>query len=104
MSWIVLVASGFFEAIWALALGRSQGFTRLGPSIVFVAALVASMAGLAFAMRHLPVATSYAVWTGIGAAVTVTVSMITGAEPASAMRIIFLAMIIGGVIGLRFAV
>ncbi|CBL56347.1 DMT family transporter [Propionibacterium freudenreichii] len=102
MSWIVLVVSGFLEAVWALALGRSHGFTRLVPTVVFALALVASMAGLAFAMRRLPVGTSYAVWTGIGAALTVTISMLTGQEPVSAMRIVFLAMIVGGVVGLKF--
>lgn len=102
MSWLVLIASGVLEAVWALALGRSQGFSRVGPTIVFVVALIASMSGLALAMRHLPVGTSYAVWTAIGALLTVTVSMITGQEPVSALRVIFLAMIVGGVMGLKF--
>ncbi len=68
MAWIVLVLSGVLEAVWATALGRSDGFSKLGPSVVFGVALILSMAGLAFAMRSLPIGTSYAVWVGIGAA------------------------------------
>lgn len=101
MSWIVLIVSGIFEAVWAIALDRSDGFTRLAPSLVFGVALVVSMGGLAFAMRELPVGTSYAVWVGIGASLTVVYSMTTGLEPVSALKIAFLAMIIGGVIGLK---
>ena len=70
MSWIVLVLSGVLEAVWATALGRSEGFTRLAPTVVFLVALAASMVGLAYAMRGLPVGTAYAVWVGIGAALT----------------------------------
>lgn len=101
MSWFVLVLSGVLEAVWATALGKSEGFTRLGPSIVFGAALVASMAGLAFAMRTLPIGTSYAVWVGIGAVLTVVYAMISGTESVSPLKIAFLIMIIGGVIGLK---
>ncbi|WP_259905838.1 DMT family transporter [Dietzia cinnamea] len=89
------------EAVWATAMGRSEGFTRLWPTVVFGLALVVSMAGLAYAMRELPVGTAYAVWVGIGASLTVVYAMATGAEPASAMKVLFLAMIIGGVVGLK---
>ena len=101
MSWFVLVLSGILEAVWATALGKSEGFSRLGPSLVFASALVASMAGLAYAMRTLPVGTAYAVWVGIGAALTVIYAMATGTEPASLLKIVFLAMIVGGVVGLK---
>jgi quaternary ammonium compound-resistance protein SugE len=101
MSWIVLVLSGVLEAVWATALGRTEGFTRLGPSVVFVSALVASMAGLAYAMRTLPIGTAYAVWVGIGAVGTVAYAMASGTESVSVPKIIFLIMIIGGVIGLK---
>jgi quaternary ammonium compound-resistance protein SugE len=101
MSWAVLVVSGVLEAVWATALGRSSGFSRLVPSIVFVIALVLSMAGLAFAMRELPVGTSYAVWVGIGAALTVLYEMATGQSQVSAMRVLLVAGIVGCVIGLR---
>lgn len=101
MSWFILVISGILEAVWATALGRSEGFTRLGPSVVFGVALVASMGGLAYAMRELPVGTSYAVWVGIGAALTVTYAMATGSEPASLVKILLVLGIVGCVIGLK---
>jgi quaternary ammonium compound-resistance protein SugE len=101
MSWIVLAISGVLEAVWATAMGLSEGFSRVTPTIVFVIGLVLSMAGLAFAMRDLPTGTAYAVWVGIGASVTVIYAMATGTEPVSAMKVLFLALIIGGVIGLK---
>ncbi len=101
MSWFGRVLSGILEAVWATALGRSDGFSRLGPSVVFAVALAASMAGLAWAMRELPVGTAYAVWVGIGAVLTVVYAMATGDELVSALKIVFLLMIIGGVLGLK---
>lgn len=101
MHWFVLVVSGLFEAVWAVALDRSAGFTRLVPSLVFAAALVISMGGLAYAMRELPVGTSYAVWVGIGATLAVAYSMATGQEPVTLLKVLFLVMIVGGVVGLR---
>ncbi len=101
MSWLVLVLSGVLEAVWATALGRSEGFTRLWPSVTFVVALVLSMAGLAYALRDLPVGTAYAVWVGIGAGVTVTWAMATGSEPASLAKILLVIGLIGCVAGLK---
>lgn len=101
MSWVVLVLSGVLEAVWATALGKSEGFSRPVPSVVFIVALTASMLGLAYAMRELPLGTSYAVWVGIGAVLTVVYAMVTGAEPVSALKVLFLAMIVGGVVGLK---
>lgn len=101
MSWFVLALSGVLEAVWATALGKSEGLSRFGPSAVFFAALAASMAGLAYAMRDLPVGTSYAVWVGIGAVITVVYAMATGQEPISAWKVVFLSLIVGGVIGLK---
>ncbi|MEH6818993.1 DMT family transporter [Dietzia psychralcaliphila] len=101
MAWLVLVFSGILEAVWATALGRSEGFTRPGPSVVFGVALVVSMAGLAYAMRELPVGTAYALWVGIGASLTVLYSMATGVESVSALKVVFLLMIVGGVVGLK---
>ena len=103
MAWLVLIISGVLEAVWATALGRSEGFSRLGPTLVFAVAVVASMVGLAYAMRELPTGTAYAVWVGIGASLTVVYAMLTGTEPASLLKIIFLLMIVGGVIGLKLA-
>ena len=103
LAWVVLVLSGVLEAVWASALGRSEGFTRLGPTVVFGVALLASMAGLAYAMRELPTGTSYAVWVGIGASLTVAYAMVTGAEPASLVKILLILGIVGCVIGLKLA-
>jgi quaternary ammonium compound-resistance protein SugE len=87
--------------VWATALGRSEGFTRPGPALTFFVALAFSMAGLAYAMRSLPVGTSYAVWVGIGAVVTVAYAMLTGEEAASVARILLLGGIVGCVVGLK---
>ncbi len=101
MAWLILIASGILEAVWATALGKSEGFTRPLPTAVFTVALIASMAGLAVAMRSLPTGTAYAVWVGIGAAVTVAFAMATGDEPASLARVALVLMIVGGVVGLK---
>nr|NLI49377.1 multidrug efflux SMR transporter [Propionibacterium sp.] len=101
MAWLILVLSGVFEAVWAIALGRSEGLSRPIPSVIFVVATIISMGGLAVAMRDLPTGTAYAVWVGIGAALTVGFGMATGTEPVSALRVLFLALIVGGVIGLK---
>lgn len=78
MSWIILIVSGVLEAVWATALDKSEGFTKLWPTITFVVSLALSMGGLAYAMRDIPVGTSYAVWVGIGAALTVGYAMFFG--------------------------
>ncbi len=103
MPWIVLIVSGVLEAVWATALGRSEGFTRLTPSVVFATALVASMAGLAWAMRTLPVGTAYAVWVGIGAALTAGYAMASGDEAVSIVKILLLLGIVACVVGLKLA-
>lgn len=103
MSWFVLVLSGVLEAVWATALGRSDGLTRLAPTVVFGVALASSMAGLAFAMRALPIGTSYAVWVGTGATLTVAWAMATGEEPFSVVRLLLVTGIVGCVIGLKLA-
>lgn len=101
MSWIVLIGSGVLEAVWATALGRSDGFTRLVPSLVFGAALVLSMVGLAWAMRELPTGTAYAVWVGIGATLTATFAMAQGDEPVSVARVLCLLAVVSGIVGLK---
>ncbi|GAA3630297.1 multidrug efflux SMR transporter [Kineosporia mesophila] len=103
MSWLVLCLSGVLEAVWATALGRSEGFTKPLPTVVFAVAILASTAGLGVAMRSLPVGTSYAVWVGIGAVLTVGYSMASGEEPVSTVKILLLLMIVGGVVGLKLA-
>ena len=101
MAWLVLVLSGVLEAVWAVALGRSEAFSRLLPSVVFGVALAASMAGLAYAMRSLPVGTSYAVWVGIGATATVAFGMATGEEGAGAVKVLLLLGLVGCIVGLK---
>ena len=101
MPWLVLILSGVLEAVWATALGRSDGLSRVGPSVLFFVALAASMAGLGYAMRFLPVGTSYAVWVGIGASLTVLYAMAVGTEPVSLARVLLVTGIIVCVIGLR---
>ena len=101
MYWLVLILSGVLEAVWATALDRTEGFTRPAPTVVFVVGLTASMAGLAYAMRGLPLGTAYAVWVGIGAALTAGYAMWSGQEPVSALRVLLLLGLIGCVVGLK---
>jgi quaternary ammonium compound-resistance protein SugE len=103
MAWLVLVVSGVLEAVWAVALGKTEGFTRLVPSAVFLVAIVASMGGLAYAMRTIPIGTAYAVWVGIGAALTVAFTMASGEEPVSLVKVLLLLGLIGCVVGLKLA-
>jgi quaternary ammonium compound-resistance protein SugE len=103
MAWLVLVLAGALEAVWAVALGKAEGFTRLAPSVVFLAAITASMAGLGYAMRTLPIGTAYAVWVGIGVALTVAFGMFSGDEAVSTVKILLLCGLIGCVVGLKLA-
>ena len=101
MAWIVLIVSGLFEAAWATALGRSEGLSKLVPSIIFVVTMVISLFGLGYAMRTLPTGSSYAVWTAIGATTTVVFAMATGAEPFHVVRLLLVLGIVGCVVGLK---
>ncbi|HJT90653.1 MAG TPA: SMR family transporter [Mycobacterium sp.] len=101
MAWLILVVSGVLEAVWATALSRSEGFSRLVPTLIFLVTLVLSMAGLAVAMRSLPAGTSYAVWVAIGAVLTVGYAMLTGAESASVVKAVLMTGVVGCVIGLK---
>lgn len=101
MSWIVLILSGVLEAVWATALGKSAGFTRLWPSVVFGVAVVASMGGLAYAMREISTGTAYAVWVGIGAALTVLYAMIFGGDGFSLLKLLLILGLVACVIGLK---
>ncbi|WP_062288031.1 DMT family transporter [Demequina phytophila] len=103
MAWVILIVSGILEAVWATALGRSEGLTRIAPTVTFGVALVASMGGLAHAMRTLPLGTSYAVWVGVGAALTVGYALATGAEAASLVKVALILGIVGCVVGLKLA-
>lgn len=102
MSWIILIVSGILEAVWATALGKSEGFTKLWPSVIFGVGLLLSMGGLAIAMRDIPTGTAYAIWVGIGASLTVVYAMITGDEAFSIARSLLILGIVGCVVGLKF--
>ena len=101
MAWFVLVVSGMLETVWATALARSAGFSRPLPTVVFGVSLVLSMAGLAYALRTIPVGTGYAVWVGIGAVLTAVVGMLALGESASVPRILSLLLVIAGIVGLK---
>ena len=101
MAWLVLVLSGVLEAVWATALSASNGFKKVVPTIVFVSGMVASMVGLAFAMRSIPVGTAYAVWVGIGASLTVVVAVLRRQEAASLARIALVLGLVACVVGLK---
>jgi quaternary ammonium compound-resistance protein SugE len=101
MPWIVLLISAVLEAVWATALGRSEGLSRPLPTVIFVIGLVLSMATLGYAAKHIPISTAYAIWTGTGAALTVAYAMVTGHETVTGLKLIFLCGIIGAVIGLK---
>ncbi len=101
MAWFVLVVSGVLEAVWAIALDKTEGFSRLVPTVVFLVAIAASMGGLAFSLRTLPIGTAYAVWVGIGAALTVAFGMVSGEEAVSAVKVLLLVGLIGCVVGLK---
>jgi quaternary ammonium compound-resistance protein SugE len=101
MSWIYLFAAGLLEIGWAVGLKYTQGFTKLGPSVFTLAAMVASIGLLGLALRHLPLGTAYAVWTGIGTVGTAIAGMIMLGEPAGAMRLGCIALIVAGILGLK---
>lgn len=100
-SWSVLIGSAVFESVWATALAESDGFTRFWPIVIFLVASVISMAGLGYAMKQLPVSVSYAVWTGVGAALTVIIAVVMGNETMTVWKAVFLSGIVAAVIGLR---
>lgn len=101
MSWFILFIAGLFEVAWAIGLKYTEGFTRLWPTVGTVTAMVASVVLLGIAMKELPVGTAYAVWTGVGAIGTAILGIYLFGDSASAARIACLAMIAGGIIGLK---
>lgn len=101
MAWLILVLSGIFEAVWATALGKSAGLSKITPSIIFIIALLISMAGLAYSLKTLPTGTAYAVWVCVGASLAVVYGMITGAENVSVLKIVCIMIIIAGIVGLK---
>ncbi len=103
MAWVALFIAGVLEIAWAVGLKYTDGFTRLWPTIGTVIALVASLGLLGLAVRTLPIGTAYAVWTGIGAAGTAILGLWLFHEPATALRLFCIGLILAGVVGLKFA-
>ncbi len=101
MSWFVLIVAGVLEVVWALGLKYTQGFTRLLPSLLTIVALAGSTWLLALAAKTLPLGTAYAVWVGIGVLGTTLGGMLLLGEPASASRLLLLALLIGSIVGLK---
>jgi quaternary ammonium compound-resistance protein SugE len=101
MAWIVLLLAGVLEIGWAVGLKYTDGFSRLWPSLVTVGVMAISLLLLGLAVRTLPIGTAYAVWTGIGTVGTVLLGMALFGEPATPLRLAFIAMIIAGIIGLK---
>ena len=102
MAWTCLIIAGILEIGWAIGLKYTEGFSRLGPSVATLCAMIVSIALLSFALKTIPVGTGYAVWTGIGAAGTAIIGMAFLGEPRETLRILCILLIIAGVLGLKF--
>jgi len=102
MAWVILFVAGLFEIGWAVGLKYTDGFTRLVPTALTAVSLAASMGLLGLAVRSLPIGTAYAVWTGIGAVGTAVLGIVLFREPATAMRLVCLGLIVSGILGLKF--
>src|SRR5580765_4040201 len=103
MAWLLLIVAGLLEVVWAYAMKQSEGFTRLQPAIVTAIAMLASVTLLSLSMKTLPLGTAYTVWTGIGALGAFFVGVVALAEPASAMRVLAAALIVSGLVLMKFA-
>lgn len=103
MNWFILVAAGLLEIGWAIGLKYTDGFTRVGPTIATLVAMVASVWLLSIGMRTLPVGTAYSVWVGVGAIGTVALGIVLFGEPASAARLFSVGLIVAGIVGLKLA-
>lgn len=103
MSWLILLIAGLLEVVWAVGLKYTHGFSRLVPSVITVVAMVVSVALLSWAMKSLPVGTAYAVWTGIGAVGAAITGILLLGDSASLARILSLALIVCGIIGLKLS-
>ncbi|AKJ29125.1 quaternary ammonium compound efflux SMR transporter SugE [Caldimonas brevitalea] len=101
MAWIILFVAGLLEIAWAIGLKYTEGFTRLGPTLATVTAMVLSVILLGLAMKQLPVGTAYAVWTGIGAVGTAILGIVLFGESAAVARLLCLCLIVAGIVGLK---
>ncbi len=103
MAWTYLVLAGLFEIGFAATLKLTEGFTRLWPTVIFAACLLFGFLFLEKSLKDIPIGTAYAVWTGIGAVGTAIIGILVYKEPATALRLFFLATLIGSIIGLKYA-
>ena len=103
MAWLLLIGAGLLEIVFALGLKYSEGFTKLWPSVAFIAGAIGSFTLLSTALRTLPVGTAYAVWTGIGAAGTAIIGMVVLGESRDVLKLVSLLLLVSGIIGLRFS-
>ncbi|ROR66451.1 DMT family transporter [Agrococcus jenensis] len=101
MAWVILIAAGLLEAVWATAMQASKGFRRWRPTVLFVVAMLASMGGLAWAMLEIPTGTAYAVWVGVGAVATVALQAARGKEGLTVVRSLLLVLLVGCLVGLK---
>ncbi|GAA4462856.1 multidrug efflux SMR transporter [Nibrella saemangeumensis] len=103
MAWIFLILAGLLEVVWAYAMKQSAGFTRLGPTLVTVVAMLASVGLLSLAMRTLPLGSAYTIWTGIGAVGAFVVGIVVLSEPVNTIRLLAASLIVGGIILMRLS-
>ena len=101
MAWAVLFAAGLLEICWAIGLKYTEGFTRLVPSVLTLAAMAGSILLLGLALKTLPIGTAYAIWTGIGAVGTAILGIYLFGEPASVLRLASIGLIVAGIVGLK---
>jgi quaternary ammonium compound-resistance protein SugE len=102
MHWLILFIAGLFEVAWAVGLKYTEGFSKFWPSVFTILCMIISMAGLAYAVKQLPVGTAYAIWTGIGAVGTAVLGIILFGESKELIRIFFIFLIVVGIVGLKF--
>ncbi|TYR30509.1 quaternary ammonium compound efflux SMR transporter SugE [Mesorhizobium microcysteis] len=103
MAWVFLGIAGLFEVVWATSMKYSEGFTRVGPTAVTVAAMAVSFLFLSMSLKALPLGTAYAIWTGIGAAGAFVVGVLFMGEAATAGRIVSIALLVAGIVGLKLS-
>jgi len=103
VAWVLLLVAGLLEVGWAIGLKYTEGFTRLWPSVLTLAAMLGSVVLLGVAMKSLPVGTSYAIWVGVGAVGTAILGILLFGEPANAGRLVSLGLILAGIVGLKLA-
>lgn len=103
MAWVYLFVAGLFEVAWAVGLKYTHGFTRVLPSVFTIVSMAVSVVLLGLALRTLPVGTGYAVWTGIGTIGTALLGIVLFAEPATAVRLVCIGLIVAGILGLKLA-